>query len=155
MPSRGFSSGDEIVVAGWAATSSACAVDIGAAPWACFEWEDVSINPNVLVGPVALQIPSNQAKWSPTTFEFIAEVAGPASSNYNNAEYNFSEMLHGFAFDYNGTLHNDSGNSSATDPYAYTQGNAPSGDQYSTAEWNNGLITPADDPFWLFEDNEN
>jgi hypothetical protein len=148
LPS-GWSSGDEIWVWGWAAPSNSCGLDATAAPWACFEWEDRTTF--TVAGPVAVQNPSGTSTWLPSTFQFIAEVP----NGQNNASYGDVVMQYAWAYDQNGAEHPDPGQSSATDPYVYAQTNAPSGDPYSNGQWYNGTVSVPDDPFTIWDDEEN
>ncbi len=161
MPPGSFSSGDQILMDTYAVTSSACTtLAINSAPWACYYWEDTSVNPYVIVGPKKLQVPScsgDKPNWIPTTWEFAAEVSGGGSGGgYRNANYGDSEMVYGSAGDYTGNWHADPGNPVYSgDPYLYFQTNASSGDVLSNGIWFSGYTWDPVDPFSVFWDNNN
>lgn len=87
--------------------------------------------------------------WFPTTVEVVAEKPGGNA----NADYGSVGVQNWWAWDLNGNVHGDPGQSSATDPYVYSQMNDPNGQPFSNAEWTFGTVNNPVDPLIILWDN--
>jgi hypothetical protein len=141
-----YAGGDVFTIWGWAADANC---NLNTAPsYACFWFEDDTnnwvINGSVPAPTGAKDINGNTIFWVPSTVEYIAEKNGPGQ----NPNYWFDSMQ-GMAWDSNGTLHTDPGDPNGTDPYVMFTQIAPSGNPYSTAQWNKGSLGAPQDPIVL------
>jgi hypothetical protein len=90
---------------------------------------------------------------NPSTAEWVNEYQGPGG----NPDYWFEIISDALAWDSNGTLHTDPGNSSGIgDPYIVveeTDGQNGSGTPFSVPEWNDDEWfpdpNPIQDPMWF------
>jgi hypothetical protein len=140
-----YSTGDTMVVWGWAANDPSCAQNSTGA-YACF---GIANNSKgwAYYGSPSMTIPApSGSNWLPATAEYAAERV-----SHSNANYDY-DLIEGDAWDSTGAIHPDPG-ASGTDYYLYTQQQDSNNQPYSTAEWYNGTLNSPMDPIVLIFQN--
>ena len=137
-PPGGIAFGDEFETWGWSASDTNCTHSTNGA-YACFALED---NTQGWYFQPAQALNINGAGWFPSTVEYVAE-----ELSWSNAQYYWSRMRNGLAWDFNGNIHADP--SSGTDPYVIATTTGSSGSILTVAEWNNASFDNPASPMWF------